>query len=102
MVMRELISCHGFRNHEDQPGPSNDSNDPQDEAFNPLTVGPRGTWAASEMEKALRLLHSFLKTCNADEIILEEGATFLEMLEQQRKEFKVGGWVLGELGEDTY
>ena len=42
MVMRELISCHPFRNHDDQPGPSNDSNDPQDEAFNPLTVGPTG------------------------------------------------------------
>ncbi|XP_072178212.1 E3 ubiquitin-protein ligase SHPRH-like [Diadema setosum] len=60
----------------------------EEEPVNALTAGPHGTWAASETEKALRILYGFIRQCHADRTILDEGAIFLEMLEQQRKEFK--------------
>ncbi|XP_063954546.1 E3 ubiquitin-protein ligase SHPRH-like isoform X2 [Lytechinus pictus] len=67
-------------------GPSNA--DPNQDDFNMMAGGPRGNWAISEHERALRILHSFLKSCSADDLTLEEGTIFLDMLEQQRKEFK--------------
>ncbi|XP_030850067.1 E3 ubiquitin-protein ligase SHPRH [Strongylocentrotus purpuratus] len=67
-------------------GPANA--DPNQDRFNLMAGGPRGNWAASDHERALRILHSFLRSCSADDITLEEGTNFLEMLEQQRKEFK--------------
>lgn len=78
-----------FRNLEVQEvaGPANA--DPNQDRFNLMAGGPRGNWAASDHERALRILHSFLRSCSADDVTLEEGSNFLEMLEQQRKEFKV-------------
>ena len=54
-------------------------------------TGPRlqGSWAASETERILRVLPASLRQYGGDKEVLEEGGAHIEMLEAQKKEFKV-------------
>ena len=50
---------------------------------------PRGTWAASQTERALRIIQVFMRQVADDEEMQEYATLHMQLLEQQRKEFKV-------------
>ncbi|KAF3845593.1 hypothetical protein F7725_008756 [Dissostichus mawsoni] len=56
-----------------------------------LPTTSRGLWAASETEKSLKAVLAFAKLKRLDNDLLEEGNTFMELLECWKKEYKVRG-----------
>ncbi|KAK1894399.1 E3 ubiquitin-protein ligase SHPRH [Dissostichus eleginoides] len=54
-----------------------------------LPTTSRGLWAASETEKSLKAILAFAKLKRLDNDLLEEGNTFMELLECWKKEYKV-------------
>ncbi|KAI4793952.1 hypothetical protein KUCAC02_032376, partial [Chaenocephalus aceratus] len=54
-----------------------------------LPTTSRGLWAASETEKSLKAILAFAKLKRLDNDLLEEGTTFMELLECWKKEYKV-------------
>ena len=65
--------------------------DPDPEDVDSNVTGPKllGSWADSETERILRSLLAFLKHHGADEDVLQEGNDYVEMVDTQKKEFKV-------------
>ncbi|XP_072036001.1 LOW QUALITY PROTEIN: E3 ubiquitin-protein ligase SHPRH-like [Amphiura filiformis] len=49
---------------------------------------PRGTWAASQTERALRVVQVFMRQVGGDSLMLEYSNVHMQLLEQQKKEFK--------------
>ncbi|KAL3049730.1 hypothetical protein OYC64_009061 [Pagothenia borchgrevinki] len=54
-----------------------------------LPTTSRGLWATSETEKSLKAILAFAKLKRLDNDLLEEGNTFMELLECLKKEYKV-------------
>ena len=59
-----------------------------------LPTTSRGLWAASETETSLKAILAFAKLKRLDNDLLEEGNTFMELLECWKKEYKVRGLTL--------
>ncbi len=57
---------------------------------------PRGTWAASQTERALRVVQVFMRQVGGDSMMLDYSNVHMQYLEQQKKEFKVRtSWHMG-------
>ncbi|KAM4695222.1 E3 ubiquitin-protein ligase SHPRH [Discoglossus pictus] len=54
-----------------------------------LPTTSRGLWAASEMERSLKAILSFARTHRMDTKLIDEGATFLELFDAWKKEYKL-------------
>lgn len=48
----------------------------------------RGLWAASELERALKAILAFARSHRMDAWLTDEGATFMELFEAWKKEYK--------------
>ncbi|XP_053317035.1 E3 ubiquitin-protein ligase SHPRH [Spea bombifrons] len=54
-----------------------------------LPTTSRGLWAASEMERSLKAILSFARIHRLDAKLIDEGASFLELFDAWKKEYKL-------------